>query len=154
MVIAEVEGEFRDVDIQVTSHDDDFVGSDIEFTANVNSIQTGNDRRDTHLKSDDFFNAEEFPQIKFIGKLVKEGGKYQLKGDFTMRDVTKSETFDVKYNGSIDTERGKKAGFKLTGSVNRFDYGLKWDRAIEGGSLVVGEDVTITCNVELNQVVQ
>ena len=154
MVIAEVDGVFRNFDIKVTSHKDDFDGSDVEFTADVGSIDTGNERRDGHLKSDDFFSAEQFPHIKFSGKLNKMGSKYQLKGDFTMRDVTKTETFDVVYNGSIATQRGRKAGFKLTGSVNRFDYGLKWDNAIPDGNLVAGENIAITCNVELNEVTQ
>lgn len=151
MVVAETSGSFKDFDAKVTSTSEDFNGADVEFTAKVASINTDNERRDGHLKSDDFFSAEKFPEIKFVGKLVKDGGKYQLKGKFTMRDVTKDVAFDVVYKGSIKTGQGAKAGFKLTGTVNRFDYGLKWDRALETGSLVVGQDVAILCNIELNQ---
>lgn len=153
MVVAETSGAFKDFDAKVTSTSEDFNGADVEFTAKTASIDTDNERRDGHLKSDDFFSAEKFPDIKFVGKLVKEGGKYQLKGKFTMRDVTKDVAFDVVYKGSIKAGPGAKAGFKLTGVVNRFDYGLKWDRTVEAGGLVVGQDVAILCNVELNQAV-
>lgn len=153
MVVSEVTGDFKDFDGKVTSTSDDFKNSDVEFTAKVASVNTGNENRDKHLKSDDFFNAEQYPDIKFKGKLVIEKKKYYLVGDFTMRDVTKPVKFDVKYNGVINTQRGKKAGFKVMGTVNRFDYGLKWDRTIEaGGSLVVAKDVAINCNIELNEV--
>jgi len=150
MMISEVDGEFTDYDATVENVSEGFVGATVEFTAKVNSINTGNERRDGHLKSDDFFNAEEFPEITFKGKIEKEDRKYYLVGDFTMRDVTKKVKFDVKYNGIMTMGETKKAGFKVSGVVNRFDYGLKWDRLIETGSYVVGQDVTITCNVQLN----
>lgn len=150
-VVAETSGQFKDFDGTVTSPSEDFNGADIEFTAKAASIDTENERRDGHLKSDDFFNAEKYPDIKFVGKLVKEGGKYQLKGKFTMRDVTKDVAFDVIYKGTLKTAQMTKAGFKIKGVINRFDYGLKWDRTVEaGGGLMVGQDVEINCNVELN----
>ena len=151
MIVSEVDGNFNDFTGTVVTQGDDFDGAEIEFTIEVASIDTGNERRDNHLKSDDFFNAEKFPQIKFKGKLVKEGSDFFLVGNFTMRDVTKEVKFKTRYNGTIDSGRAKKAGFKITGTVNRFDYGLKWDRTIEAGGLVVGEEVEITCNVELNE---
>ena len=151
MMISEVEGEFKDFDATVVSTSEDFVGSEIEFTAQVASISTNNERRDNHLKSDDFFNAEMYPELKFKGNLAKEGEEYFLIGDLTMRDVTKPVKFPVKYNGQISTNRGKKAGFKITGAVNRFDYGLKFDSTMETGGLVVGEDIVITANIELNE---
>jgi polyisoprenoid-binding protein YceI len=151
MAITEVEGEFTDFDAKVTSTSDDFHNADVEFTAKVASIDTKNDRRDNHLRSDDFFNAEKFPEIKFKGKLVKEGNGYKLKGDFTMRDVTKPVTFDVTYGGTVDTGRGVKAGFKVTGKVNRKDYNLKWDNRLAGGELVVSDDVDIVCKIEMNK---
>ena len=151
MAISEVEGEFTDFDAKVVSTSDDFHNADVEFTAKVASIDTENERRDNHLKSDDFFNAEKFPEIKFKGKLVKEGNNYKLKGDFTMRDVTKPVTFDVTYGGTIDTGRGMKAGFKVTGTINRKDYNLKWDSRLAGGELVVSDDVDIVCKIEMNK---
>lgn len=154
MVISEVDGEFKEFDGSVMSSSDDFVGSEVEFIAKTASLNTDNERRDNHLKSDDFFNAESFPEVKFKGKIEKEGDKLYLVGDFTMRDVTKPIKFDVKYNGQVPGRRGRKAGFKIIGAVDRFEYGLKWDNAMETGGLVVSQEIQITCNVELNEVTE
>jgi polyisoprenoid-binding protein YceI len=154
-VITEVEGEFKEYDGAVTARSEDFDGAEVEFAAEVASISTDNERRDNHLKSDDFFNAEKYPEVKFRGTIEKEGSDYYLVGDFTMRDVTKPVKFDVKYNGTISLgERGRKAGFKITGVVDRFEYGLKYDRVIESGGLVVSQEIQITCNVELNESIE
>ena len=150
-VITEVEGDFKEFDGSVVAQSDDFDGAEVEFVAKTATISTDNDKRDNHLKSDDFFNAKEFPEIKFKGNLQKKGGKLQLVGDFTMRDVTKQVTFDVQHNGTVDLGKGKKAGFKITGAIDRFEYGVKFDRALETGGLVVGQEVKITCNIELNE---
>lgn len=153
MTIAELDGEFKDFDGKVVSAGDDFNNATVEFTAKAASVSTDNEGRDKHLKNDDFFNAEKYPDLKFLGKLIKKGKKYSLAGDFTMRDVTKPVTFAVKYNGQVPTKRGRKAGFILTGAVNRFDYGVKWDSKLDDGkSLVVGNQVMITCHIELNEV--
>lgn len=151
MVVAETEGKFDDFEGSVTSTKDDFDGAQVSFTAKVASINTENERRDGHLKSDDFFNAEKFPDIKFVGTLTKSGGKYQLKGKLTMRDVTKDVAFDVTYGGSVDTGKVVKAGFKFTGTVNRQDFGLKFASTFADGKAVVGNDVTITCKIELDK---
>lgn len=150
MMISEVDGEFKDFNATVVSHSDDFNGADVKFTAKVASIDTDNQRRDGHLQSDDFFNAEKFPELTFSGKIEKQGNDYFLVGDLTIRDVAKPIRFDVTYNGTIDLQNGRKAGFKISGAVDRFDYGLKWDRTIETGGLVVGREIQITCNVELD----
>lgn len=152
MTISEVDGEFKDFSGTVNSPKPDFSGAEVEFTAKVASINTDSERRDNHLKGDDFFAAEKYPEIKFKGKLMKQGKKYYLTGDFTMRDVTKPIKFAVQFMGQVAGQRGAKAGFKVTGSINRFDYGLKWSSKMDTGSLVVGETVTITCNIELNEV--
>ncbi|MDH5604832.1 MAG: YceI family protein [Cyclobacteriaceae bacterium] len=151
MLISEVDGEFHDYDLQMTSPNDDFSNASIVFTIKVSSIDTDNSRRDDHLKSGDFFDESKFPEIKFAGRLVKENDDYFLEGDFTMKEVTEKVKFDVTYMGSIETKRGKKAGFKVTGTLNRFDYGLKWNSTVESGGLVVGEDVVINCKLELNE---
>jgi polyisoprenoid-binding protein YceI len=151
MVVAEVEGNFKDFTASVNSTTDDFNGATVEFTAKTASVSTDNDRRDNHLKSDDFFNAEKFPEIKFSGTLVKEGSKYVLKGNLTMRDVTKPVTLDVTYGGRIKAMNGEKAGFKISGKVNRKDFNLKFDKALEGGGLVVSDEIGINCKVELNK---
>lgn len=152
MVISETEGNFKDFDATVSSKTEDFDGADVEFTAQVASIDTDNAKRDEHLRGDDFFNAEKYPQIKFKGKIKKTGTKYQLIGDFTMRDVTKKVTFDVNYNGTIKDPWGNiKSGFKINGTVNRQEYGLKWGALTEAGGAVVGDEVNIICNIELQK---
>jgi len=152
LVISEVSGEFNEFDGKVVSSDEEFDGARIVFTAEVSSIDTDNERRDGHLKSDDFFAAEMYPQIKFDGKLVKNEGKYKLQGDLTMRGTTNTVVFDVDYNGTITDPWGnQKAGFKISGIVDRFDYGLNWNNLMETGGAVVGKEVRILCNVELQK---
>jgi len=154
LVIAEVEGKFNSFDGKILSKDDSFSDAQIDFTIDVNSIDTDNDGRDKHLKSDDFFNAEKFPKITFKGKSFTKVGdkKYKLIGDFTMRDVTKEIALDVKFNGLVKDPWGNtKAGFKVTGEVNRFDYGLKWSKSVETGGLVVGDMVQLLINLELQK---
>lgn len=151
MVISEVDGEFKEFNGTVFSNSDDFDNAEVEFVAEVASISTDHERRDEHLKSDDFFNAEKYPRLTFKGNIEKEGDDYYLVGDLTMRDVTRPVRFDVKYNGTVSLQSGRKAGFKITGTVDRFDYGLKWNRAVETGGLVVSREIRITCNVELNE---
>ncbi|MEJ0032081.1 MAG: YceI family protein [Bacteroidota bacterium] len=150
MTVAETTGTFGDYAIDVTSPSEDFNNADITFTAKTGTVNTGNERRDGHLKSADFFDAEKFPDMKFAGKLIKDGGKYHLRGKLTIKDVTKDIDFDVTYKGTLKTAQMTKAGFKFVGTINRFDYNLKFDAKVEGGGLVVGQEVEITANVELN----
>lgn len=151
MLVSDADGKFNEFDASVVSKAEDFNGAEVEFSAKVASIDTDNEKRDGHLKSADFFDAEKFADIKFKGTLVKEGGKYVLKGKFTMKDVTKDVTFDVTYGGQVNTGRGIKAGFKLTGVINRQDYGVKWANKLQDGSAVVSDDVTISCKIELDK---
>lgn len=151
MMVSEVEGKFNEFEATVISKSDDFSGAEVEFSAKVASIDTDSEKRDGHLKSPDFFDAEKFSDIKFKGILVKEGGKYLLKGKFTMKEVTKDMTFDVTYGGTINTGRGFKAGFKLNGVVNRQDYGVKWANKLQDGGAVVSDEVTISCKIELDK---
>ena len=151
MAVSEVEGKFNDFDGSVVSKADDFNGAQVQFTAKTASVDTDNEKRDGHLKSPDFFEADKFPEIKFIGSLVKDGGKYKLKGDLTMHGVTKQVEFDVTYGGTINHGKGTKAGFKLTGKVNRKDYGLKWDNKVPTGEMVVSDDVELVVKVELDK---
>ena len=151
MVVSETTGNFKEFDVKAVTKTEDFVGTEVEFSAKTASIFTDNEKRDGHLKSDEFFNAEKFPEIKFKGTVVKEGGKYQLKGNLTMRDVTKPVSFDLTYGGKVKAFGGEKAGFKFTGKVNRQEFGLKFNKALEGGGLVVGDEVEFTCKIELNK---
>jgi polyisoprenoid-binding protein YceI len=151
MTVAETTGTFNEYDINVTSPSDDFNGADVNFTAKTATINTGNERRDADLKSANYFEVDKYPTIAFAGKLAKDGGKYKLKGKLTIKDVTKDVEFDVTYRGTLKTERFTKAGFKLVGTIDRFDYNLKSDNKVaEGGGLVLGREVEITANVELN----
>jgi polyisoprenoid-binding protein YceI len=152
LVISEANGNFKEFDAKVTSKSEDFVGAEVEFTAKVASIDTENEQRDTHLKSEDFFDAEKFPEVTFKGTIQKNGGKYELVGKFTMKEVTKDVKFAVKYNGTIKDPWGNiKSGFKITGTVNRKEYGLKWGAMTEAGGAVVGDEVNIICNIELQK---
>lgn len=151
MVVSETEGVFKDYTASVVSKSNDFNGAEVSFSAKVASINTDNEKRDGHLKSPDFFDAEKFPEITFKGNLVKEGSKYKLKGDFTMKGVTKKVEFDVVYGGTVNTGRGTKAGFKVTGVINRQEYGVSWANKLAGGEMVVGDDVTLVIKVELDK---
>jgi len=150
MTVAETTGTFSDYTVAVTSPSEDFNGADVQFTAKAASINTGNERRDGHLKSPDFLDVEKYPEIKFAGKLVKDAGKYQLKGKLTIKDVTKDVAWDVTYRGTLKGEKFTKAGFKLVNKIDRFDYNLKWDAKVETGGLVVGQEIEFIANIELN----
>ena len=151
MAVAEVEGKFNDFDGTVVSKTDDFNGAQVEFAARTASIDTDNEKRDNHLKSPDFFEAEKHPEIKFKGTLAKDGGKYKLKGDLTMHGVTKPVEFEVTYGGSINHGKGTKAGFKLIGKIDRKDYGLTWANKVPTGEMVVGDQVELVVKVELDK---
>jgi len=152
-VVSQLDGAFTTFDGSLEATKPDYSDAKIAFTIEVGSINTFNENRDKHLKSPDFFDAEKFPQIKFESTAFKPlgGNKYKLEGNMTVKDVTKAVSFDVTYGGSINTQRGAKAGFVATTVINRFDYNLKWDRATEAGGLVVSKEVTVTINAELNE---
>lgn len=151
MAVSEVEGNFREFDATLVAKTADFDGAQVTFTAKTASIDTDNERRDNHLRSEDFFHAEKFPELSFKGNLVRNGGKYKLKGDLTLHGVTRPVEFDVTYGGKIDTGKGQKAGFKILGTINRQDYGLTWSNTTPTGELVVGDDVSIIGKFELNK---
>lgn len=152
LVISEVTGTFKEFSSNVLSDKADFSDAKVDFSIKVNSINTDNQMRDDHLKSDDFFNANKYSEINFKGRQMKAAGKgkYKLTGDLTIRDVTKTVTLDVVYAGTATDPWGNtKAGFKITGKINRFDYGLKWNTLTEAGGAVVGQDVDFKVNLQL-----
>ena len=153
MVVSEVEGSFRMFDGSLVASKADLSDAKVNFSVDVASVNTDNEKRDGHLKSDDFFNAEKFPKMTFVSKSMKPlgGNKYALTGDLTLRDVTKTVTFDVTYGGQINTGRGVKAGFKAKATIDRPTYGLKYAPALETGGLAVGKDVDITVLLEMDQ---
>ena len=154
LIISEVEGNFKDFEGEVVAKDDDFQGADVWFTVNTKSIDTDNEQRDNHLRSDDFFNAEKYPEMTFKSKSFKKVSdkKYELVGDLTIRGITKEVTLDVKHNGTVvDPWGNTKAGFEVTGEINRFDYGLKWNALMEAGGAVVGKTVDLNIDIELTK---
>jgi polyisoprenoid-binding protein YceI len=154
MVVSESEGTFKSFDGTVSNTKADFSDAKISFTIDVNSIATESEGRDKHLRSDDFFSAEKYPTIKFESTSLTpvSGNNYKLKGNMTVRDVTKPVEFNVVYGGTINTQRGRKAGFKATTTINRQDFNLKWSRTVEAGGLAVGNDVEVVIKVELDEV--
>lgn len=152
MVISEVEGNFSEFEGSVHASKSDFSDAKVKFSIVVNSINTADEKRDAHLKNEDFFHTDKYPTITFDSKSMKKvaEGKYKLTGDFTMMGVTKSTTLDVKYNGTVADPWGNtKAGFKITGTVDRTEWGLKYNSTMDTGGLMIGEDVAIVCNIEL-----
>ena len=152
MLISETDGYFKDYSGSVVSSNDDFQNAKIDFEAKATSIFTDNEKRDNHLRSDDFFDAEKFPTLSFESKsFTKVDGKnYILVGDLTIKGVTKEVTLSAKYNGTITDPWGNtRAGFKISGEVDRFDYGLTWNVALEAGGLVVSKEVELDIKVEL-----
>jgi polyisoprenoid-binding protein YceI len=154
LVISEVEGLFKKFSGEVVAAKPDFTDAAVNFTIDVNSIDTDNEMRDKHLKADDFFNAEQFPAAIFKSTSFKKvsGNKYKLTGNLTIRNVTKPVTFDVVYGGTAKDGYGNtKAGFKATTVINRFDYGLKWNALTEAGGATVGQDITIDLKLQFAQ---
>jgi polyisoprenoid-binding protein YceI len=151
LVISEVEGSFKVYDGAISSTNDDFSNAQIDFSIDVASINTDNEMRDGHLKSDDFFNAASYPKMTFKSTSFKKksGNKYELEGDLTIRSTTKKIKFEVTHGGTTKDGYGNtKAGFKATGNINRFDYGLKWNVLTEAGGATVGKDIKIVLNLE------
>jgi polyisoprenoid-binding protein YceI len=152
MVISTVTGYFRIFDGKLVTKGDDFNNGYIEFNINTSSINTDNEQRDKHLQSPDFFDAAKYPNITFKSKYMKKlnDNEYELIGNLTMKNVTKEIKLNVEYNGTIKDPYGKtRAGFKLSGKLDRFDYGLEWSKTIETGGLVVGKEVKIDAEIEV-----
>jgi len=152
LMITTVTGYFRKFNLEVETGDEDFTkASKIIFTADINSIDTDNVKRDTHLKSDDFFNSEKFPELKFVGKrFEKHGDHYDLHGDLTIRDITKPLTVKVEYSGSVTDGYGRtRAGFIVDGELSRKEFGLRWNVLTEAGQVVVSDEIKLHCQIEL-----
>jgi polyisoprenoid-binding protein YceI len=149
LMISTLTGKFTSFNATANANDD-FTYADVNFTVDVNFITTGNEQRDGHIKSDDFFNAEQFPTLTFKSTAIsKIGSGIKLTGDLTIRDITKSITLDVVYNGTMTDFYGNvKAGFEVTGVINRKDFNLKWSATTEAGGIVVSNEVKLICNLQ------
>ena len=152
LVISTVSGSFKKFEGTVQSEKDDFSDASVQFSAEAASVDTNNEQRDGHLKSDDFFNAVKYPKITFVSAGVEKKGndEYILKGNLTMRDVTKPVELKVEYGGTTKDLYGQtKAGFEVTGKINRQDFGLKWSAITEAGGLVVSDDVKLIMSIQI-----
>jgi len=155
LLITEVTGQFKDYMVSIKSDKTDFSDAIINFEMSTKSVDTGNERRDKHLRSEDFFNVEKYPKIVFKGIRLKKVSDekykkaYKLTGYLTMNGITKEVTLDVKHAGTVKDMDGKtKAGFKVTGVIDRYDFGLKWNIATETDTWAVSKEVEIVCNLQ------
>jgi polyisoprenoid-binding protein YceI len=154
MVISEVTGRFKDFDVTITNMGNDFANSKVNATIKTASISTDNEKRDGHLRSADFFDVEKFPEITFVSKSFVKSGKdvYKVSGDLTMHGVTKSVVLDTKLSGETKDPWGNSmSAFKATTSLSRKDFGIVWNKTLEAGGVLVGENVDITINLEMQK---
>ena len=154
LVISTVTGKFKTFNATIETDNQDFENARIRFDADVNSIDTNNSDRDAHLRSDDFFNAEKHSKLTFESTSFNKvaDGQYKLFGDLSIRGNTKTVELDAVYGGTVRDPYGNtKAGFEVTGTINRKEFGLKWNGVTEAGNLVVSEDVKLALNVQFTE---
>lgn len=152
MMVSNVKGKFRNFDVDITTEDNDFTTAQIKVDTEVASITTDNEQRDNHLKSADFFDATNHPHLHFestnITKLSED--EYKLTGNLTIRGTTKEVTLDTEFGGIIKDPYGnERAGFTLSGKINRKDFGLNWNAALETGGLVVADEIKLNIEAEI-----
>ena len=154
LVISTVTGKFKDFDASLEAEEGTFEGAEISFSADISSIETGVEDRDNHLKSADFFDAEKYPKLTFDSASFEKTGEstYSLTGNLTIKDVTKEVTLNVEHGGTVEDPYGQtKAGFEISGEINRKEFGLTWSAVTEAGSVVVGDTVKLIMNVQVVQ---
>ena len=152
LMISTVSGKFDKFEGSVESNADDFSNATINFTADAASVNTGQPQRDGHLQSPDFFDAAKFPQLKFAstGFTKSDAGNYVLTGDLTIRDVTKPVKLDVEFSGvAKDPYNNTKAGFSITGKINRTNWGLNFNAPLETGGVLLSEEIKLQIEVQL-----
>ncbi|MBI3259452.1 MAG: polyisoprenoid-binding protein [Ignavibacteriae bacterium] len=155
LLVSNVKGQFNEYSVSVLSDKSDFSDAKVTVKIKAQSINTDNKQRDEHLRSPDFFEANKFPEIIFVSKKIEKTGNntFKITGDFTMKGVTKTLTLNGELGGILQKDPwGKtKAGITLIGEVNRFDYGLNWNKAIEAGGFVVSETVKLNIELEIGK---
>lgn len=151
MMFTNVSGTFAAYDATITTEDDNFENANFEFSANIDSISTNNLDRDNHLKSADFFDADNFPKLTFkASSFTKDGDDYEITGDLSIKEVTKPVKFPVEFSGLMKDPWGNtKAGLNIYGKINRKDWGLNWNSALETGGVLVGEEVKLNIELQL-----
>ncbi len=152
LMISTVTGTFGTYEGSIeTANDEDFVGTSVNFSADIDSISTGQEQRDGHLKSGEFFDAENFPKLSFVSTSMKkkEGDSYTLEGNLTIKGVTKPVSLNVEFGGIMGDFYGNtKAGFDISGKINRQDFGLTWSGVTEAGGIVVSDEVKLVFNIQ------
>lgn len=154
MMFTNVSGNFTKFDASVVTEGDNFDNAKFDFSADVASVDTGNGDRDNHLRSGDFFDAENFPKMTFTstGFTQKSGDDYVLTGDLTIRDVTAPVTLNVEFGGTAKDPWGNvKAGLSATGKLNRKDFGLTWNAALETGGVLVSDEVKLVIELQFTK---
>jgi polyisoprenoid-binding protein YceI len=151
--VSDVDGRFKDFGGAIKYDKDNPANSTVQFTVQAASISTDNADRDKHLSSPDFFDVAKYPTLSFTSTSVKprDAKTLDVTGDFTMHGVTKRITIPVTVQGAVKTPQGEKAGFRTNFSVNRMDYGVAWNRAIEGGGAMLGDNVDINVRTEADR---
>jgi polyisoprenoid-binding protein YceI len=154
MMITNVTGHFEKYNATVETEGDDFSTAKVHFNADVDSINTKNEQRDGHLKSEEFFDSANHPQISFEGERLEkiDDENYKLHGNLTIKGIAKPVILDVEYGGTVKDPWGMtRAGFTAEGKINRKDYGLNWSAVTEAGGLVVSDDVKLVATVEFTK---
>jgi len=153
LMITNITGSFNIFQASVTTEEEDFMTAKVSFEADIDSISTGNEQRDGHVKSPDFFDAAAYPKLKFEAtgfENVDNDGSYELYGDLTIKNVTKNIKLDVEFGGVVKDPYGNvKAGFSINGKINRKDFGLNWNALTETGGIVVSDEVRIASEIQL-----
>jgi polyisoprenoid-binding protein YceI len=153
-LVTQVRGRFNQYEGTINLDPANMEASAVEFRIKAASIDTGLPDRDKHLRAEDFFDVEKHPEITFKSTKIKKTGKdtYDVTGNFTMRGVTKQITLPVTYLGSVKDPWGnQKAGFETTATLNRKDYGINWNAALDNGGVVLSDEVKISINLETAQ---
>lgn len=153
MMVSKVRGDFSDLEGTIEGAPKDLENTKINFRIGINSISTNNEERDNHLRSNDFFEAEKYPNMTFESTTIKKVGdnKYELTGNLTIKDVTKETTFDVEYLGEQTNPWGVAVvGFEASTTISRKAFGLTWNQALETGGVLVGDDVKIQIDLQAN----
>lgn len=152
LMIANVTGNFNRFDVAATTEEEDFSTAQLEFSAPINSVFTNNEQRDGHLKSPDFFDAEKYPELTFKSTRVEkvDDEEFNVYGDFTIKGIAKEAKLKMEFGGITKDPYGNtKAGFTINGKINRNDYGLTWNAALETGGVLVSEDVRLNAEIQL-----
>jgi polyisoprenoid-binding protein YceI len=153
LMITNVKGAFKEFTADILADDDDFTNARVVVRINPSSIDTGDAQRDAHLRSADFFDAENYPEIRFTATSLEQAGHkgaFVMTGDLDIRGNSRKISLDVVFEGLMKDPWGnRKAGFSVTGKINRKEWGLNWNAALEAGGMLVSDEVRIACEVQL-----